>query len=350
MANNQIHSVNTRQLSSMLQQCLEARVVPMIHGSPGVGKSAVTHAVADKNNLALIDQRMSTAAPEDQNGLPFFKDGKAQFAPFADLYPLQDSKIPEGKDGWLVFLDEINSASKAVMASAYKLILDRKVGTHSLHDNVALVAAGNLATDRAIVNNIGTALQSRMVHLELRVDHRIWMEDVALAQGYDERIIGFLNFKPDLLMDFRPDHNDRTFCCPRTWEFMNRLLIGTDGKPREIVPSNAALYAGTITSGAAVEFISYCRNVANLISIERVLEDPEKCPVPHEAAVKWATTTHLLSRYTNETLSKVLQYIERFDASFKIMFVRSLVIRDKTVVTHPAFATFLSKMTHLLND
>lgn len=344
MANNELYSVNTRQLKPMLQQCLEANVVPMIHGSPGIGKSAITGDVSEDNSLFLIDHRLSTAAPEDQTGLPFFKDGKAHFAPFAELFPLQDSKIPDGYAGWLLFLDEINSASKAVMASAYKLILDRMTGQHKLHDRCMIIGAGNLATDRAITNNIGTALQSRMVHLELRVDHNIWMEDVAYAKDYDERIIGFLNMYPDRLMDFRADHNDRTFCCPRTWEFMNRLIKG-----REVTNTSAALYAGTITSGVAVEFISYCQNSAKLVQIDRVLADPKGCPVPHEAAVKWATTTHLLHRITMENMAKVLEYIDRFDASFRIMFVRALVIRNPQATSHPAFASFLSRMTTLLN-
>lgn len=344
-----LYAVNTRQLASMLEQCLEANLVPMIHGSPGIGKSAVTGGVGNKHNLHLIDHRLSTAAPEDQTGLPYFSDGKARFAPFADLFPLRDTPIPEGKDGWMLFLDEINSAPKSVMASAYKLILDRMTGQHKLHDRCAIVAAGNLATDRAITNHIGTALQSRMVHLELRVDHQIWMEDVALVQNYDERIIGFLNAFKERLMDFRPDHNEFTFCCPRTWEFMNRLITDIDGKPRPVLDSNAALYSGTITSGVAVEFISYCKNMDKLINIDTVLADPKNAPVPHEAATKWATTTHLLSRVTNDTLGKVLDYISRFDSSFRIMFIRSLIIRNPKVVEHPAYVKALSEMTVLLN-
>lgn len=349
---DQIHSVNSRQLASMIQQCLEASVVPMIHGSPGIGKSAVTHAISQRNNLKMIDHRLSTAAPEDQTGLPFKSaDGFARFAPFADLFPLEATPLPAGHDGWLLFLDELNSASKAVMASAYKLILDRMTGQHKLNDRCMIIGAGNLKTDRAITNDIGTALQSRMVHLELRVEHRIWMEDVALTQKYDERIIGFLNMLPDRLMDFRPDHNDRTFCCPRTWEFMNRLLFDpVSQKPREVLDSAAALYAGTITSGVAVEFISYCRNAAHLVKIEDVLADPLQCRIPSEAAIKWATTTHLLNRVTNETLGDVLKYIDRMDASFKIMFARALVVRNPTIVTRPEYAMFLSKMTNLLNS
>ncbi len=26
------------------------------------------------------------------------------------------------------------------------------------------------------------------------------------------------------LMDFDPEHEDKTFCCPRTWEFVNNII------------------------------------------------------------------------------------------------------------------------------
>lgn len=345
----ELHSVNTRELKSMLSICMESNLVPMIHGSPGIGKSAVTHGLSDDYELHLIDHRLSTAAPEDQTGLPFHDGDRARFKPFADLFPLQGDRIPAGKQGWLLFLDELNSAPKAVQASAYKLILDRMTGQHKLHDRVAIIAAGNLKTDRAITVDIGTALQSRMVHLELRVDHAIWMEDVALKYGYDDRIVGFLSMFPDKLMDFRPDHNDRTFCCPRTWEFMNRLLVTPSGRHRTVSQSNAALYAGTITSGVATEFLTYCEHAAKMIRLEDVLASPKECNVPYEAAIKYATTTHLLSNATDDNLTPVLEYITRYDASFKIMFARQLAIRHPSLAAHPAFAMFLSKMTSLLN-
>lgn len=354
-------SVNTRELKTMLSVCMESNLVPMIHGSPGIGKSAVTHSVADDYRLHLIDHRLSTAAPEDQTGLPFRDGDRARFMPFADLFPIAGDNLPgvfkrsDGTftkpthDGWLLFLDEINSAPKSVMASAYKLILDRMTGQHKLHDNVMIIAAGNLKTDRAITNDIGTALQSRMVHLELRVDHRIWMEDVALKNGYDDRIVGFLSMFPDKLMDFRPDHNDRTFCCPRTWEFMNRLLTQLDGSPRAVTNAHAALYAGTITSGVATEFLTYCKHAAEMIRLEDVLANPKECRVPYEAAVKYATTTHLLTNANEKNIGPVLEYISRYDASFKIMFARQLAVRHQALAGHPAFAMFLSKMTNLLN-
>ena len=114
-----------------------------------------------------------------------------------------------------MFLDEFNSAKKEVVAAAYKLILDRMTGQKKLHPNVLIICAGNKATDRAIVNPLGTAMQSRVVHFEMELNFDIFVEDVMIPQEWDERLVAFLHANPGYLHDFDPAHKNKTFCCPR---------------------------------------------------------------------------------------------------------------------------------------
>jgi MoxR-like ATPase len=208
---NNLYRCTPRQLRGFILDCLYAGLVPMVKGSPGTGKSSIIASVSDELQVKMIDHRASTSEPTDFTGLPGFNAGKAFFSPFEELFPLESTPIPDGYQGWMIFFDEFNSASKSVQAAMYKIILDRMVGQHKLHPNVVLACAGNLATDRAIVNSLSTAMQSRLVHLELELSHQEWMEDVALKQGYDSRIIAYLSQYPSKLMDFRPDHNEHTF-------------------------------------------------------------------------------------------------------------------------------------------
>ena len=211
-----LYRCTPRQVKEFVTDCLFAGLVPFVQSSPGMGKSTIMRDVAKDLQLKMIDHRLSTSAPEDLSGLPRFdENGRAVFAPFADLFPLEDTPKPEGKEGWMLFLDEFNSASKSVQAASYKLILDRMTGQHRLHQNCVITAAGNKATDRAIVNPIGTAMKSRLVHLSMDIDFDEWMQDVALKDNWDKRIIAYLSQYPSKLMDFKPDHHNKTFCCPR---------------------------------------------------------------------------------------------------------------------------------------
>jgi hypothetical protein len=297
----------------------------------------------------MIDHRLSTSAPEDLSGLPeFYTDEagvrRARFVPF-DLFPVERTPIPEGKDGWMLFLDEANAGTKMVQAASYKLVLDKMTGQYPLHENVAITMAGNLSTDRAITNPLSTAMQSRVVHIEMQISFKEWLEDVAYTQKYDDRIIAFLNWKENYLMDFRSDHNEKTFCSPRTWEFMNRLI-----QKQEVTDEKTALYAGTITSGVAVEFVQFCRIYEDLITISDVLKDPAGAPVPKDPERKWAITSHLMSNTNEDNFGKVIEYINRIDLSFRVLFVRGLLVQQPKLRAHPKFGPAMIEVSRYLNE
>jgi hypothetical protein len=339
-----IYRCTPRQIRTFIIDIIQAGLVPFVQSSPGMGKSTIIRGIADEFNLHLIDHRLSTSAPEDLSGLPNFSDGRARFTPF-DLFPIEGTPIPEGKEGFMLFLDEANAATKMVQAAAYKLILDKMVGQHKLHELCAIAMAGNLATDRSIVNPLSTAMQSRVIHLEMIVDFNEWLEDVAFKEKYDDRVIAFLNWKQDYLMDFRPDHNEKTFSCPRTWEFMNKLITG-----KEVTEEKTALYGGTITSGVAVEFVQFCRIYEDLITISDVLKDPTGVPVPKDAERKWAIVSHLISNTDDQNFGDVCIYVNRLDLSFRVLFFRALMNQQPMLRSHPKFGSAMVEIVQYLKD
>lgn len=356
MSNVNLYRCTPRTMREFALDCFYAAVVPFIQGSPGIGKSAIIQSIADELNLFLLDHRLSTSSPEDMSGLPRFdKDGFAYFAPFADLFPLAGRELPkkydaEGKvigsyDGWLLFLDEFNSAPKSVQAAAYKLILDRKVGQHDLHENCIVGAAGNLATDRAIVNPLSTAMQSRVIHIEMQHNFEEWLMDVALKQNYDNRIIAYLSQYPDKLMDFNPAHSEKTFCCPRTWEFLNRLI-----KDREVLDRKAPLYAGTITSGVAADFVQFCRVYDKMPKVQDILESPETHPVPSDVSMRWAVVSALLQHVKEKNLDTIAKFVDRMDTSFRILFYRSVMVRNPELRHCAAFTNALVGLARYLRS
>lgn len=321
--------------------CIEAGLVAMFHGSPGVGKSAMAKQIAKMGNLKLVDVRLSTMTPEDLQGYPMRNGNKATFTPF-DLFPLEGEPLPEGYDGWLVFFDELTSTGKPTQAAAYKIILDRMVGSFHLHPAAAMMAAGNKATDKAVVNQMSTALQSRLIHFDMDVSVPEWTE-YAFRNNLDPRIIGFVNYLPSRLMDFRPDHQDKTFACPRTWEFLSRLVKG-----KEITERLGARVAGTIGQGVAVEFISFAKEYERLPKYKDIITDPMGVPVPSEGSTKYATMSMLVDNFDDADLSKVITYVERFDIEMQIIFCRGAVAKKPHVRSATNFAAFLRKMVKYL--
>ncbi|UKL14774.1 AAA-ATPase [Stenotrophomonas phage C121] len=343
--NHYSYRVTPRKLRAMLIQVIEAGLVPFVQSSPGVGKSSIMASIAEERKLKLIDHRLAASAPEDFNGLPHFVDGQARFAQFSDLFPTENMLLEDGTAGWMVFLDELNQAPRGVLAAAYKLLLDKKVGQSKLHKQVVLTAAGNLTSDRAMATNIGTALQSRLVHFELEPNTEEWIEDVAHQHHYDFRVIAFLSEYPSKLMDFNPEHENKTFCCPRTWEFVSRLI-----KDREVTASDAALLAGTITEGVAVEFIQFCKVIGSMVKINEILSDPENCRLPNNPSATWATVVSMMEHTTVQNFDKLAKYAARMAMDFRLVYYRGVLTRNRAIATTPAFAAVRIELSKYLSS
>lgn len=333
------------EVRSDVIDCMQAGLVPFITSSPGLGKSSIVAQIAADFDLTLIDIRLSQCAPEDLMGLPMKDvDGdkpRSKFVPFG-MFPLDGDKVPG--NGWILFLDEFNSASKSVQSAAYKIILDRMVGQEKLHPNCFVVAAGNLASDRAIVNQLSTAMQSRLIHIEMVTDHKDFMTFAHKAK-FDHRILGFLEFRPEKLQQFDPDHNDRTFACPRTWEFASRLI-----KDKDFSQIKLSLLAGTLSEGVAIELHTFMQEYDKLPSFTSILNAPEKIDVPREASTRYALVSMLLDRFSADTFPSIVKYVRRLSPEFQVIYFRGAERKNPKIVRERSFQENIQHLAKFLVD
>ena len=311
----------------MIVAAIKAGTVPMIHGSPGIGKSDLIHSIAKEHGLLLIDVRLSQCDPTDLAGFPQIDQArqKAGYVPM-DTFPLEGEEPPPGYNGWFLFFDEVNSAPKAVQAAAYKIILDRKIGQKKLHKHCAMAAAGNLENDGAIVEPMSTALQSRFApHLELVVDNGEWLE-FAYANDIYHRITDFVKFKSSVLYIFSPDHIDHTYACPRTWVFANKLIKTTAEEDM------LETLAGTLSEGVAREFVTFCKIYDKLPDPDDIAKSPETVKVPSEPSILFALTGSVAHNMVADNCDQLIKYVNRLPAEFQVVCLREAVRRNKDLL------------------
>lgn len=168
----------------------------MIWGPPGIGKSQIVAQIAQHHSVPLLDIRLSQMEPSDLRGIPFRVDKFVEWAPPSILPDAQRHGL-----AGIMFLDEITSAPPSVSAAAYQLILDRRLGEYRVPDGWAIFAAGNRQGDRGVSYAMPAPLANRFTHYEIEAHTDDWVT-WAYAHGIDERLIGFLRFRPELLFDF----------------------------------------------------------------------------------------------------------------------------------------------------
>ena len=331
--------VKISQAVRMITAAIKAGVVPMMKGSPGTGKSQIVYQIAETYNLKVIDLRLSQCDPTDLAGFPTIVDGKkSDYMPMMH-FPIEGDPLPQGYSGWLLFLDEATSAAPAIQAAAYKLVLDKMVGSHRLHKKVAMVLAGNLETDGAIVFTMSTALQSRLLHLELVCDAKEWNDWATTKGEIDYRITSYINYKPGQIYTFSPDHTDCTYACPRTWEFANRILGVADINSPDLTP----LLAGTLGEGVAREFVGFCKIHEELLKPEQIVANPEKVKVPTEPSILFALTGSIAHNMDTANGEAFMKFVTRLPVEFQVVCLRESIRRNKQMIGHKSIQTWISE-------
>ena len=175
MSDLSTRTVSISGAKSALRHAFRKRRPVFLWGPPGIGKSDAIHQLGSEMDAHVIDVRLSLWEPTDIKGIPYFNanDSTMSWAPPVEL-PTEElaAKHPVV----ILFLDEMNSAPPSVQAAAYQLVLNRRVGTYRLPDNVIVVAAGNREADKGVTYRMPAPLANRFVHLELRVDFDDWFQ------------------------------------------------------------------------------------------------------------------------------------------------------------------------------
>ena len=207
---------------------------------------------------------MSLWDPTDIKGMPYYaaNDNTMKWAPPMEL---PDAAMAKKYKTIVLFLDEMNSAAPAVQAAAYQLILNRRVGTYVLPDNVLIVAAGNRDADKGVTYRMPAPLANRFVHLELKVDFDDWFQ-WATENKIHTDVVGYLTFSKKDLYDFDPKSPSRSFATPRSWSFVSELLEDDDDEN-----TTTDLVSGSVGEGLAVKFMAHRKMASKLPNPSEIL-------------------------------------------------------------------------------
>jgi MoxR-like ATPase len=160
------------------QICVQIREPVHFWGESGIGKTAVTQAIAAARRESYWPVIMSIREPSDQAGLPVVdhEDKSVWMAP-----PRWAKKLVEEGKG-IVHFDELNVAAPTVQNSGLRIVNEGWAGDEKLPDETSFVACGNPPETNPGVYALTPAMANRFVHIEFPLDHEEWCD--AMAAGF----------------------------------------------------------------------------------------------------------------------------------------------------------------------
>ncbi|MBD3790445.1 MAG: MoxR family ATPase [Campylobacterales bacterium] len=329
-------------ITKVVSHLIDKKLPVFVWGAPGIGKSSIVKQIASAKGMEFLDLRLSLLDPTDLKGIPFFnadtKEGvwaKPSFLP----------SVPESRG--ILFLDEINTAPPAVQASAYQLILDRKVGEYALPQGWSIVAAGNRENDRGVVYKMPPPLANRFVHFEMEPDFNDW-KAWAFKAGIESSLIAYLAYDKSMLFTFDPLSNEKSFATPRSWEYVDGILKA--GIEEDLILDSIS---GAVGREAAVGYLSFKKVMRSLPDLASILDgvlpalEEEDPKVMMGLAI--GLVNALLDNKRDEAITNVLKFSLSMPGEFAIMLVKDMQQNGLDVEGSQSWSDWVRKFAYLLS-
>ena len=287
MAEVNSRTVGPKGAKKSLRKAFKNKRPIFLWGPPGIGKSDIIKQLGVELDAHVIDVRLSLWEPTDIKGIPYFDSNTSKMV-WAPPSELPDAELASKHKTIILFMDEMNSAAPSVQAAAYQLILNRRVGTYSLPDNVVMVAAGNRETDKGVTFRMPAPLANRFVHLEMTVDWDDYF-DWAVENKIHQEVVGFLTFSKKDLYDFDPKSSSRSFATPRSWSFVSELLTDDDVDSDTLTD----LVSGSVGEGLALKFMAHRKHASKMPNPTDILSGKVKELKTKEISAMYSLTVSL---------------------------------------------------------
>ena len=329
----------------------------MLKGNHGIGKSQIVKQAADDLGIPMIDFRLSQNDVGDIKGIPFQRHGRTIFAP-PEFMPITEKDAAELKellglaedmslgrfgDKGVLFLDEINRASREVQQAAFELVLDRRLNLRSLPDGWRVVTAINDNDDLYTVGALDPAFVSRFMVIDFNPSREEWMT-WARDNDVHDSVLTFITKHPELLdpnkdtIDENNKEGVRKLFDRRSWhrfsdtikefESNDEKILSKDGESLNYLHMLAAGFVGTV---AATKFRSFVENDYESLSADIILNKWDKSVEKKLKSIVDAGRIPELSSY-NELLIAHLKSSGKISAKAKKNLSNYVGLMPKEIV------------------
>ena len=340
-----------------LAEAVGSKRTVLFQGDMGTGKSSMLHMLGDR--LPTHRKVYFDATTKDLGDImipsmqSIEQDGCVRKIPHEELGLHLDGPI-------ILMLDELGKANPAVKNAMLRLILERKIGSYSLHPDSIVFATTNKGSE-GVGDMLPPHARNRMTVVQIKkTNHMDWIE-WGINNGIDHSLLGWVKDNPHLMASFEdvkdPDENPyifhpkqqrAAFVTPRSLESASDIL-----KVRghfDDVTLTAALM-GTIGDRGAMDLMAFVSLSDQLPSLQSIKDDPANAKVPSSAAAVCMVVYRTLAAMDKEWLNSWMDYLPRLDTEAQAMFANGVrapkYSKQSMVMTNKKFTEWAMKNNHL---
>jgi energy-coupling factor transporter ATP-binding protein EcfA2 len=247
----------------------------------------------------------------------------------------------------ILMIDEYGKANPAVKNAMLRLMLERKIGSYTLHKDSIVFATTNLGAE-GVGDLLPPHARNRMTIVTARKPNNMEWIEWGVNNGIDHTLLGWCKDTPQLFASFEtikdPDENpyiyhpkqQRTaFVTPRSLEAASDWL-----KSRSVLDdqTTTAILMGTVGERAAMDLMAFVKLSDQLPSLDSIKKDPMNAKVPDSASAVCMVVYRTLGAIEREWIDPWMDYMSRLDKEAQGMFANG--------VRHPKYSKQAVVMTN----
>jgi hypothetical protein len=260
----------------------------------------------------------------------------------------------------IIMIDELGKANPMVQNGLLRLMLERKVGSYTLHPDSIVFATTNLGAE-GVGDMLKPHARNRITCVTLKKpDYLSWI-GWGLNNGIDHTILGWVKDNPQVFQSFEdvqnPDDNPyiyhprsqrAAFVTPRSLESASdwlKLRAHMDD-----VTMTAALI-GTVGDRAAMDLMAFVHLAEDLPTMESIKRSPETAKVPTSAAAVCMVVYRTLATIDADWIDAWMVYMDRLDTEAQGMFANGVrapkYAKQGLVMTNKGFTAWARARSYL---
>lgn len=326
----------------------------VLKGSPGIGKSSLVEAAANKiaetiPGFGYIE--INPTMPADEvAGIPDLVRVEGQATRTDYALPAWFPMDPNWKG--IINLDDGLQGDRMMQQVLANLIHARNLRNHKLPKGAMIVITGNRVEDKAGVTRTLSHLADRMTHINVASDVESWIDNFAVPNNLRDEIIGYITFDKSKLDMFDP--NVEKSPTPRTWEAVSKRLKYLDTLNTPALQSTRnkmaqAVLGGELGQGEATRFWAFCNLWGKLPKVEDILKDPANFSIDYPLDQQYALTIAIANKLDDKNFAAALEYIDRIGADLSTLAIKVGTKHKPELRKSDAFVKWAIKNTNVVH-
>ena len=233
----------------------------------------------------------------------------------------------------IVMLDEFGKSNPAVKNALLRFMLERKIGSYTLHPDSIVYATTNMGSE-----GVGDLLLphqcDRLVPVKIRKPQNMEWIEWGINNDIDHTLLGFAKDNPQIFYSFEdvkdpddnpyifhPKQNRAAFITPRSLEAASDIL-----KARHLMDdqTTTAALMGAIGERGAMDLMAFVKLADQIPSAESIKQDPKNAKIPSSAAGVCMVVFRTLASIEADWINPWMDYLVRLDKEAQGMFANGV--------------------------